>query len=112
MDTARLLAIQFACLDQQSIVAGGLASCTRMVDAAYRDGVKALDESTGQPGVRQMRKDFAISSHTANDAIVKEPPHESVAIFAAAPRQIVRLGWDRFRCWQMPRFIHALFHKV
>lgn len=47
MDTARLLGIQFACLDQQRIVAGGIASGNRMVDAAYRDGVKALDKSTG-----------------------------------------------------------------
>lgn len=83
-----------------------------MVDAAYRDGVKALDESTGQPGVRQMRKDLAISSHTANDAVIKEPSHELMAIVAAAPRQNVRLGWDRFRGWQMPRFIHTLFHKI
>lgn len=83
-----------------------------MFDAAYRCGLKAFDESAGRARIRGMGKYLAIFLHTANDAVVKEPAHELTTIIAAASRQMVRVERDRFRCRQMPRLIHALFHKV
>lgn len=107
-----LPAIQFTIADPESVAAGGIGSGTTMVDAAYCYGLKPLDESVGQAGVRGMSKDFAVSLHTANDTVVKEPTHELMTIIVAASGQMVRLGRDRFRCWQMSCFIHTQFHKI
>ena len=57
-----------------------------MTDAAYGDGFKSFDEGAGQSCIRGMSNYLAVLLHAANDAVIKEPAHESMTIVAAASR--------------------------